>query len=43
MISRDIDEPLNCKIARIVDSCDSLHIYNGNWQEAQEAVKTFRL
>lgn len=43
MINRDIATPLNCKIARIVDSCDSLHIYNGNWQEAQEAVKTFRL
>jgi len=40
MINRDIAMPLNCKIARIIDSCDSLHIYNGNWQEA---VKTFGL
>ncbi|MDD4358529.1 MAG: thymidylate synthase [Candidatus Pacebacteria bacterium] len=29
MLQRDIARPLDCKIVEIVDTCDSLHIYNG--------------
>ena len=41
MIDRDIAKPNNCKIIRVIDSCDSLHIYNGDFDQARTAVDFF--
>ena len=41
MINRDIAKPNNCKIIRIIDSCDSLHIYNGDFDQAKASVESF--
>ena len=41
MISRDIAKPNNCEIVRIIDSCDSLHIYNGDFDQAKLSVESF--
>ncbi len=43
MVNKDIAQPLNCEIVQIIDVCDSLHIYNGNWEEAKQTVKAFGL
>lgn len=34
MIDREILKPLNLKLVKLVDFVDSLHIYEGNWEEA---------
>lgn len=36
MIEKEILVPLNLKLVKLVDFCDSLHIYEGNWEEANE-------
>jgi thymidylate synthase len=41
MINRDIAKPNNCEIVRIIDSCDSLHIYNGDFDQAKLSVASF--
>ncbi|MDD3386317.1 MAG: thymidylate synthase [Candidatus Pacebacteria bacterium] len=41
MINRDIAIPNNCKIVRVIDSCNSLHIYNGDFEQAKTAVALF--
>lgn len=38
MIDREILKPLNLKLVKLVDFVDALHIYEGNWEEA-EAVR----
>jgi thymidylate synthase len=35
MLHRDIAKPNNCEIVRVVDSCDSLHIYAGQIDKAK--------
>jgi len=34
MIKKEILDPLGLKIVKLVDFCDSLHIYEANWEEA---------
>lgn len=41
MIDRDIAKPNNCKIVRVMDSCNSLHIYNGDFDQAKSSVESF--
>lgn len=38
MIQRDIAEPNNCKITKVVDIVDSNHIYAGDFTQARRAV-----
>ena len=38
MIQRDIAEPNNCKITKVVDIVDSNHIYAGDFAQARRAV-----
>ena len=39
MIKREILDPLNLKLVKLVDFCDSLHIYDTDWEEASK-IKT---
>lgn len=41
MVDKFIVKPNNCKIVRVVDYCDSLHIYNGDWQTACKVVEDY--
>ena len=43
MLNRDIAIPNKCKIIRVIDSCDSLHIYAGDLDQAKAAVKYFEI
>ncbi len=36
MIKKEILDPLGLKMVKLVDFCDSLHIYEGNWEEAEK-------
>ncbi len=36
MIKKEILIPLNLNLVKLVDFCDSLHIYEGNWEEASK-------
>lgn len=39
MLKREIFDPNNIKIIRCVDHCSSLHIYEGNWEEAEKVKR----
>jgi len=41
MLHRDIAKPNNCEIVRVVDSCDSLHIYAGQLEKAKTGIKGY--
>ena len=36
MINKEVFEPNNIEIIRIVDFCNSLHIYEGDWEAASK-------
>jgi len=36
MLNREVVKPNNCKIERIIDDNDSLHIMQGDWEKARE-------
>jgi len=35
MLSREIFTPLGLHVVKVVDNCNSLHIYEGDWKEAE--------
>ncbi|MEA3295711.1 MAG: thymidylate synthase [Patescibacteria group bacterium] len=39
MLYREVLKPNNCEIVKLIDFCDSLHIYKSDMQSAKEAVK----
>ena len=40
-IEREVITSCNCKIVRIIDSSDSLHIYKGDLEQAKGIVKKY--
>lgn len=38
MIKNEILIPCNLRMVKLVDFCDSLHIYEGNWEEASKVM-----
>ncbi len=43
MVQEFIVAPNGCEIVKIVDCCDSLHIYNGDWEAAKKVVEDYTL
>ena len=41
MLEREVITPCNCKIIRIIDSSDSLHIYKGDLEQAKGIVEKY--
>ena len=36
MIRREVLDPNNLKLVKVVDFCNSLHIYEADWEEASK-------